>query len=335
MTDFLDSVVGYSSLFTEKKLINVDGIRFWFKQKGIVIIEPQAYHEAVVLSSGIHGDETAPIELIDQLFDNIWNGRCKPTVKLMLIIANTNAIKNARRYMNENLNRLFCERNDTANEERVLANLLQEEVTAFFSNCGSKIKKWHLDLHCSIRESHYPHFALIPASNQKKDLRQLLHFLNLAGIEALVLSQMPSSTFSWWSSEIFGALSATLELGKLRLLYQNDLHQFTKFRNALDSLLTASISSDRFEMNLYKVSRTIHKRTSQFCFSFSDEVKNFTFFSSDKELAFDSCVIRAKEDGESVLFPNKHVKIGQRACLLLVPHQIDMNSPVYPLFNDK
>ncbi len=333
---FLDITFDQGSVLIGKNIKNDFGVNFWFKAQGIVIIEPLVYGDFVVLSSGIHGDETAPIELVDHLFTKIWSGQIQPKVKLMLVIANIEAIQSVRRYNNENLNRLFDGKNDVVNQERMIANKLQDEVTSFFSSVNGTSRKWHLDLHCSIRDSHYPHFALIPSTQQKKDLRRLLYLLNAAGIEALVMSKKPSSTFSWWSSETLGVQSATLELGQLRLLYQNDLNEFTQFIDAMYLLLTEGISSNQLDMKLFKISRTIDKETAKFSFAFSDDVMNFSFFPSGTELAQDSDnVIRAQAGGERVLFPNKNVEIGQRACLLLTPYHVDMSKPVYPLFIKK
>ncbi len=82
---------------------------FTHHMPGVVRIQPDSptVSRCVVLSSGIHGDETAPIELIDGLLADILSGALIPTVPLLLIIGHAEAIKAHTRFIEDNLNRLF------------------------------------------------------------------------------------------------------------------------------------------------------------------------------------------------------------------------------------
>ncbi|WP_284509595.1 succinylglutamate desuccinylase/aspartoacylase domain-containing protein [Salinivibrio costicola] len=108
---------------------------FTHHMPGVVRIQPDnpTVSRCVVLSAGIHGDETAPIELIDGLLADILSGALIPTVPLLLIIGHAEAIKAHTRFIEDNLNRLFGGWNQEKNEEHHLANQLQQAVSDFFA----------------------------------------------------------------------------------------------------------------------------------------------------------------------------------------------------------
>lgn len=60
-----------------------------------------------ILSAGIHGNETAPVELLDAIVDDIIDGQLTPIVRLLVILGNPAALAQQSRFVETNLNRLF------------------------------------------------------------------------------------------------------------------------------------------------------------------------------------------------------------------------------------
>lgn len=65
------------------------------------------WRRATILSAGVHGNETAPIELLLQLTHDLSQGRQPLTQALLIVFGNLPAIRAARRYLHNDLNRLF------------------------------------------------------------------------------------------------------------------------------------------------------------------------------------------------------------------------------------
>ncbi|MGF1706915.1 succinylglutamate desuccinylase [Enterovibrio baiacu] len=315
-----------------------NGVEVKHHDIGVVEISPPNPTKDIVISSGIHGDETAPIELVDNLVKDIVEGLFVPKERTLFIIAHPTAIHAYTRFIEENLNRLFAGENDHRNAECVLANRLQCHVKNFFTlstmNTGETSReRWHFDLHSAIRDSKHYMFAVIPASSHATDIRPLASFLQCAEMDAMLLSRTPSSTFSWWSGEKFGALAATFEMGRVAPLYKNDMTEFEPLKQGLIALLshkTYDASANSKSFDIYKVSRTITKTDDAFTLAFSNDAANFTFFNEGEALAEENGKEYVSEvGGEAVVFPNANVAVGQRACLLVKPFSPDFSRPLY------
>lgn len=230
LSNLLQGIIENTEPFLHKKEMLKNGILINYLDLGVIEIIPQNAKNGVIISSGIHGNETAPIELVDQIAKLIATEEINLNVRLLLIIAHKDAIIQNKRYIDTNLNRLFSidnkpstDQNTKLNIESILAERLKSYVHHFFNQIPQNENRWHFDLHASIRASKHPHFGLIPHSRAQKEVSRLVQLLNAAKIDAVLLNDSPSSTFSWWTNEVFGALSVTLELGQVSLLYDNDL----------------------------------------------------------------------------------------------------------------
>ncbi|MFD2176666.1 succinylglutamate desuccinylase [Veronia pacifica] len=310
------------------------GLRISHVANGVLEILPHDSETSIIISSGIHGDETAPIELVDRLASDIITGKLVPKVRLLLIIAHPQAILAHTRFIEENLNRLFNGINEEKNEERALANLYQHCVEAFFAPAPLGAERWHFDLHSAIRNSAHYMFAVVPATSHPCDIRPLIQVLDDAEMNAVMFSRTPSSTFSWFSCEKFGAIGATLEMGRVAPLYQNDMTEFEPLRKTLCNMLVQDKNSllkkEPTRLESYKVTRTITKYTDHFSLSFSDDAANFTQFDTGELLAQEGGIeYRAAEGGEAVVFPNSKVANGQRACLMVQSFSYDWSKPLY------
>lgn len=294
---------------------------------------PVEQSKDIVLSSGVHGDETSPIELLQQLVEQIISGEIQPVHRLLVIIGHPEAINQHRRYVDENMNRLFKAHNLATNPDCIRANELQLAVRDFYQ-FGEKVQRsrWHLDLHCAIRDSAHFTFAVSPCSSHQTRKQELFSFLQHGEIEAALLSNSPSPTFSWYSAEYFGAQALTMELGKVAPFGQNDLRRLAPFYQAMVALVT-QISPDYHwqhdKLVVYKVTRTLIKQTEQFMLNFPDDQANFTLYPQGTLLGRDRDLeYYVLEEGEAVVFPNANVAIGQRACLLVKKAEVSVGEQI-------
>ena len=297
--------------------------------EGILQIEPLAVtQQDIVLSSGIHGNETAPIELCNQLIQQIFNGELLPKQRLLFIFGNPPAMRAATRFIEENLNRLFCGSfaDKPMNFERARAAVLEQALVDFFAFEATDTtprQRIHWDLHTAIRGSKHEKFAVCPYQPERGYQRAALAPLASAGIEAFLFNHAPAFTFSYHSSHTFGADAFTVELGKVHKFGENDLTRLDKLAEVLRLLITStSISEDNAlqQATFYQVKRVVNREVADFSFPFADSTPNFTQFSKGEIIAKNGKKsIFCDETGEAVVFPNAKVAIGQRAALFVVP----------------
>lgn len=206
------------------------GIEARWLGEGILQLLPTApWRRATILSAGVHGNETAPIELLLQLTHDLSQGRQPLTQALLIVFGNLPAIRAARRYLHNDLNRLFGGRHlaVTPGNESRRAFALEQAVQAFYraADAAGPVNRGHLDMHTAIRGSLYRQFALLPAhaGDFSPDFYQLLQ---ASGMDAVVRHTEAGGTFTHFTCEKFAAQSATLELGKVMPFGANDLSLF-------------------------------------------------------------------------------------------------------------
>lgn len=323
---FIQNTLDLSAPINEKTWLLDNGTRVIQHSRGVVEFVPKLVSFpqcATVLSSGIHGNETSPIELLDAIIDDIQSGELSLSHPCLFIYGHPAATHQDTRFIDTNLNRLFSH-HQTPNDsisEIALANRLMKSVDAFFTKHNTE-EKWHLDLHCAIRSSQHYTFAIHPYNHHYKRSELLLDFLSRSHIEACLFSDAPASTFSWYSAEHYGAHAATVELGKVSRMGENDLSLLFDFDQQLRALISNAdffdIEKDSSSLVEYQVTRSIIKQSDQFAFHFPSDLANFTLFTENELLATDGEVeYAAQTGGESVVFPNAKVEKGHRACLLV------------------
>ena len=329
--DFLKATLACDKPLLTAQWILPSGTKIaWIAQGILQIVPPKLSPKSkdIVLSSGIHGNETAAIEVLDEVARQILLDKWQPKHRLLLIIAHPKAIEAHVREVEENLNRLFGEEQDETTLEQELANRLQWAVRYFFVQSDiSPLQQWHLDLHCSIRKATKPFFALSPWSEKPSRGKTLFAFFQQAKLDAVLLSHQKSTSFVSFSANEFGAQSATLELGAVAPFGENDWDTLTPVFNAIQTLICELLPKWQWQQNsdlaTYRVSRTIKKDSDDFELNFPDDLPNFTPFEQNALIAKDGLIeYRAEVSGEAVLFPNPSVKMGQRACLLIRPAEL-------------
>ncbi|MDD9178768.1 MULTISPECIES: succinylglutamate desuccinylase [Aliivibrio] len=323
---FIQNTLDLSVSVKEKSWLLTDGTLVIYHSRGVVEFVPSldfTSNRAVVLSSGVHGNETSPIELLDTIIEDIQSGKLSLTQPCLFIYGHPAATHQHTRFIDTNLNRLFSgyQTPDDSVVEVALANRLMESVDRFFTKHDAQ-EKWHLDLHCAIRSSQHYTFAIHPYNRHYKRSDPLLRFLSQSKIEACLFSEAPASTFSWYSAEHHGAHAATVELGKVAKMGENDLTLLADFEKELRHFISHDSHTDNEKVISsvieYQVTRSIMKHSEQFEFHFPSDLANFTQFNENELLAEDEGVkYRAQRGGESVVFPNAKVENGHRACLLV------------------
>ncbi|MDC5839819.1 succinylglutamate desuccinylase [Vibrio europaeus] len=299
------------------------GVVFKLHQRGVLEVIPANLSEEskhIVISCGIHGDETAPMEIVDKIITDIQTGFQPVTGRLLFINAHPEATNAHTRFIEMNLNRLFDDKEYEPSKELEIAKDLKRVVTEFYQDTPQD-KRWHLDLHCAIRLSKHYSFVVSPKVRHPVRSEALMEFVSSAHLEAVMFSNAPSSTFSWFSAENFGAQALTVELGRVAKIGENELDKLVAFDLALRDLVSSSESEHLPRKPImYRVSRTIVRIHDDFDFLFDDNVENFTAFKHGEVFGHDGDKpIMAKNEGEAIVFPNRHVAIGQRAALMVCP----------------
>jgi len=273
----------------------------------------------LLISVGVHGDETAPIEMMALLLEALSKETHLLAVDLMIAVGNLQAIAEEKRFIDIDLNRLFTPHRTAFNnsKEAQRADQLMQVTSQFFDGYQHK---WHLDLHTAIRASVYPTFAIVPGKNNPDFVR----WLGSAGIAAVVLSPQPLmtsfTTFSSFTFEQLGAVSCTAELGRIGKLGNNDLSQFSATERAIAALLRdEKIDQQHPHPPLFRVTQELVKQSDAFQFTFDSTTQNFTEFPPQTILATDGEITYSVgTTPEYVLFPNPNVHVGLRAGLMAV-----------------
>ena len=314
-----DSVVGKPSLLIGNNI----QVELW--DRGVLSVYPQGNSSvhSILLSVAVHGNETAPIEIIDQLVSDIFAGKIIPTHRLLIVIANPEAIKSNSREVDENMNRLFSSELSTApdeSDERQRSRKLMAYSQAFFGKEADQ--KIHYDLHTAIRDSYYKQFAVSPNPVGSTVAERQYALLGQWGIEAIVSTGEKSATYSAFTANYCGATSFTLELGKVKAFGENDLGDFALLTTGLEDAITGNetVSGDEKLAQRFRVAGEVLKQTEDFRLCFPSNIANFTEFEIGEVLATDKDYqYVVSNSGERILFPNENVAIGQRALVIIRP----------------
>lgn len=108
--------------------------------EGIMELTPTTgYRESVVISAGIHGNETAQIELLDLILSDLLSGKLALRVRLLVILGNPPAMRAGKRYLSTDMNRMFSGRHKdfTPSYETERTRKLEAVMTAFWSTSSS------------------------------------------------------------------------------------------------------------------------------------------------------------------------------------------------------
>jgi succinylglutamate desuccinylase len=318
-----------------------NGVRWTWQGDGVLAIEPTHRHaelRSVLVSAGVHGDETAPIELLSRIVADIAQGRAALACRLLVILGNIDAMRDGGRYRDDDLNRLFSGRHLQLphSHEAPRAAELEQAATRFFADASEAPgERWHIDMHTAIRASVFERFALLPHTG-KPFSRAMFEWLGDARISAVLLHTTRGNTYSHFTAQACGAEACTLELGKVRPFGQNDLTRFEGADLAVRALLAGARADARIEAQaeanveanaeaqttlprVFTVVDQLTKRSDAFELLLASDVPNFTPLAKGTLLARDGDYqYTVQRDEERIVFPNSTVKPGLRAGLLVV-----------------
>lgn len=122
-----------------------DGARVCVWDTGVLCLEPASGagdqpggRKDIVLSCGIHGNETAPIEICNQLLSRLLSGELSARHRVLFLFGNPAAMNLGLREVEENMNRLFSGAHSKGeglcNRERIRAMRLEQYVSRFFAD---------------------------------------------------------------------------------------------------------------------------------------------------------------------------------------------------------
>ncbi|MBM7072626.1 succinylglutamate desuccinylase [Shewanella sp. 202IG2-18] len=307
-------------------LNNQTQVHVW--DTGVIVFEPQkAGSKDIVLSSAVHGNETAPIEICNRLIKELLEESIEVHHRTMFLIGNPDSIHNGTRFVEENMNRLFNGAHSSGkglvNQERIRAKRLEEYVDRFYTSQADGRHRIHYDLHTAIRASKHEKFAIYPYRDDKAYSAEQIMFLAACGVDTMLFHHEPTTTFSYFSSSNYGADAFTVELGKVRPFGQNDMTRFIATHEMLSRLITGrELELDAFnedKLNLYQVCRVINKNYEDFEFTFANDVENFRSFPKGYVLAKENGdEIKIEHDEEAIVFPITNIPVGNRAVLMLI-----------------
>jgi succinylglutamate desuccinylase len=300
------------------------------EETGILRLEPnQASKVSLVLSVGIHGNETGPIELINKLVKAILTGKLTLAIRLLVVIGNPVAANATKRFCDVNLNRLFngAWRNYESFEAK-RAQRLEKAVSDFYAlaSTDSDQVRLHYDLHTAIRGSMHEKFVVYPFVENAHYSQQQLAFFAASEIEAVLLSHQPTTTFSYYSHFVHAAHAFTVELGKVYPFGQNDLSRFAALEKNLVQLLEEGdlAQSPLSSLHVFMVLDALVKDDDSYELNIDQDAKNFTQFVEDYRLAHSQkSLYRIKQTGDAIVFPNTNIPVGQRAGLVVRAVSVD------------
>ena len=313
-----------------------DGTIIIRKALGILELTPPAdranpNNDVLIISAGVHGNETAPIEVLNGLVSELLNGDWPLACPTLMILGNAPAMVAGERFLDVNMNRLFHGAHQKTEyrglPEAARARLIESLCREFAAAHSDAQKRTlsHYDLHTAIRPSQREKFALYPFVEGREVPASQCEFLLEANVDTLLLQHKAGTTFSSFSSSQLGAESFTVELGKVRPFGQNDLSRFTGIRDALRRRFRgepapAMASETKDRLTVFEVVHEVLNTGPHFVFHVPDDVANFTEYTPGTVIwEDDETVYRVGDRAESIVFPNRDVPVGQRAGLLIRP----------------
>lgn len=292
---------------------------------GVIRFEPPtASTTSLVISCAVHGNETAPIELVSQLVNDLLEEEALCRQRVLFIVGNPWAMAAGERFVELNMNRLFCgdwQHQDTSLREVKRAAKLEAYVANFFAEEPVTVtQRYHYDCHTAIRDSARERFAVYPFVEGRQLPATQQAFLAQSQVDTVLLQQAPANTFSSFTSLTQNAESFTLELGKVRPFGENDLNRYKAIDGALRDLVGGEPLPEQpaSPVDQFEVCHAINKTSDNWEFFIADDVANFTEFAPGTLIWQDGDQeYRVGKAPEYVVFPNRNVPVGQRAGLML------------------
>jgi len=344
-SDFLNHTLENACKNIEQRSVLLpDGTSIILHAVGILEIVPVNNEAGVqppklILSAGIHGNETAPIEFCNSLINEVIDGEYSVKAPSLFIFGNPEAMVSGERFIEHNMNRLFCgmhtdkaycdsvDGRRAALIEQCVANFVVHSNEVGSSSSNTKVN--HYDLHTAIRDSVIEKFAIYPYIPGRTTNPMQLQFLAFSDVSAFLFQTTPATTFSSHTAVNYRAESFTVELGKVKPFGQNELERYSALIENLRTRLKGGWPTPRsaeHRVQCFVASHEIINTGNDFVLHIPEDISNFTKFPvgsliwEDKEHSY-----RVQGQEEYIVFPNSKVASGQRAGLML--RLVDMGIP--------
>ncbi|MFC7369459.1 MULTISPECIES: succinylglutamate desuccinylase [Vreelandella] len=282
-------------------------------------VRPVAH--ACVFSAAIHGNETAPVELLGNWLSAIEAGTVTLGAPVLVILGNIPALKAQQRFITTNLNRLFNRELTETGEEPDRARELMSAIDAFYDR-HQALPKLHYDLHTAIRGSLYTRFVVEPYAETVIAPEQW-QWLAAADMQAVLHQHQHSWTFSHYSKHYHAAQAFTFELGRVAPFGKNDMAALAPMLTLICTLSAGEEPPKKPAqmMTFFQVKHELMRQAEAFSLCFDEDVPNFSRFEPGTCLAKDSVAgdFIVGDTPLHVVFPNSQVEIGARAALLVTP----------------
>lgn len=301
---------------------------------GVVVVLPQSQQRgdfALALSVGLHGNETAPIEIVNDHLRDLLEGEITAATPVLLLYGHFEAMLMHRRQIEENLNRCFDPHKELIfsgrSQESARAYRLKKAMASFVKEQVSEAcPLFHLDLHTAIRGSLFKRFCILPHQDRRLD-RRSLQVMSQMGVEAILYSDGATTTFSYYSCALYQAHSYTVELGSVKPFGLNHHEDFVDARSELMRLIIEgtwpAMTDGADSLKAFDVVRTLKRTSNDFKLLFAEDLPNFTPFKKGTPLMLDgSKTFTSHDDEERIVFPNSKVDIGERAALIVRPRNL-------------
>ncbi len=309
----------HSSLDAEAPLGAIEtpaAIMTWHCQ-GVLSIEPRepSHLPGVIISVGVHGDETVPIRLVDQWLARVAADALPVNRPMLFILANPAAASRETRFVDHNMNRLFDPAATAGSAPEALRALeLMAQVKAFADRHPDGL---HFDLHSTIKPSDKDRFALVPPACAERTLTNLLRWFQRFAVDAWVQNRSAAATFANYSANL-GYLSATLELGQVSAP-DEPIDRFLPLLDEFTLLAQGPSTPSGHPTQAFQVQREIIRPEGAFEVCIEDFV-NFRPLTAGTVIARgETEEWTVEEDGDALLFLNARVPVGQRVALVIRP----------------
>ncbi len=322
--DFLNHTIKHWNQPATEAFWENDFCQFAYRANGVLSVKPhQSEKPPLILSAGIHGNETLPIEWLNLTVMRLINDEQTLSRPVLFVLGNPKAMSLQQRFESLNLNRLFCgewRNQDQSNYETRRAELLENVISGFYQDEKRfSPKDWlHLDLHTAIRGSFREKFAVYPFVKDRTAPEYLPKMLKQAGVESLLLMHKEANTFSSYTSRKFGMESLTIELGKVKPFGQNSQEDLVDFNQTLLGYLAGNLDTKSQDPEIFCVDKEIIHCGEGFELNLSESGFNFTEYPPETWIWKEHNKEKGKEGyTQWIVFPNTQVPKGQRAGLIL------------------
>ncbi|WP_432773736.1 succinylglutamate desuccinylase [Francisella salimarina] len=301
----------------------------------IVAIFPTAKtsQKAMIVSVGIHGDETEPVELVYKLFNDLINGNITINRPLMIIVGNLEAIRQGKRQIEVNLNRCFdideLSLNNSLEHKRALDIItvidhFKKELDA--ENTSIELL---LDLHSYVYPDYFCEYQddktqfAICVKEQPYNLshEKILFACNLGKVITDI--NMKGTLVSFIVKKYPYITSMVFELGHAHKLGDNNPLDLENISNYLYTQVSEKynqkIQRNSQQIEKYKFCPSVIKNNETFELNNNICLKNFTKYKKGTVLAYENgeVIYKAPSDNHTVLFPWPTRPIGAAGTYIL------------------